>query len=134
MDPWRVRGRVEKVEPEDTFLLCTGGVHGVFYDHQIEPPLRSPGGLRSAKDPEGRIALPDLQCRWLLDRAKQRGAPDNATLVVVRFKKGRRGRWPTRTGDPGASSTPGPPGPLPPAAVARAARRSARDDDDDDGA
>lgn len=126
-DLWRAPLRVEKVEPEDTFLLCTDGVHGVFYDHQFEPPLRAPGGLRRAKDPEGRFALPHLQCRWLIDRAKQRDAPDNVTLVVVRFKKGRRGQWPT-TREIGCVVHARPPGPLPPAAVAPAAKRSARDD------
>jgi len=120
--------RVETVEPEDTFLLCTDGVHGVFFDHQMEPPLRSPGGLRRAKDPEGRIALPDLQCRWLVDRAKQRGAPDNVTLVVVRFKKGR-GQCPT-VREIGSVVHARAPGPLPPAAVPPATRRSERDDED----
>ena len=86
--------RVERVEPHDSYLLCTDGLHGVLWDDQIEPVLRSPGGLRRAWDPPGALSLPHLQCLWLVDRVKQRGAFDNVTMVVASFRKGR-GRWPT---------------------------------------
>ena len=94
-DRWEVPVRVERVEPGDTYLLCTDGLHGVLWDHQIEPALRLPGGLRRAWDPGGALALPQLQCFWLIDRVKQRGAFDNVTMVVASFRNGR-GRWPTQ--------------------------------------
>jgi hypothetical protein len=38
---------------------------------------------------------PYVQCGWMVDRVKQRTAPDNVTLIVVRMRKGR-GRWHTQ--------------------------------------
>jgi hypothetical protein len=35
-----------------------------------------------------------VQCAFLVGRVKERKAPDNVTLIVARFRKGR-GRWRT---------------------------------------
>jgi protein phosphatase len=93
-EPLYVPTRIERVEPDDTFLVCTDGLHGVLWEAQFEPALRYLAGLRKAKDPERALALPFLQCAWLVDRVKQRNAPDNVTAIVVRMRKGR-GRWRT---------------------------------------
>jgi protein phosphatase len=93
-EPLHVPTRIERVEPDDTFLVCTDGLHGVLWEDQFEPALRYIAGLRKAKDPERALALPHLQCAWMVDRVKQRNAPDNVTVIVVRVRRGH-GRWRT---------------------------------------
>jgi PPM family protein phosphatase len=88
-EPHRVPVRIEKVGPDDTFLLCTDGVHSVLWDHQLEPALRHVTALRNRIDPMHGMALPFVQCMWIVDRVKQRSAPDNVTLIVARFRRGR---------------------------------------------
>jgi protein phosphatase len=90
----QVTTRVEKIEPGDTFLLCSDGLHGVLLDWQIEAPLRYVSFLRDVMVPAREMAVPDAQCTWLVERVKQRKAPDNVTVVVARIKKGR-GRFRT---------------------------------------
>jgi PPM family protein phosphatase len=92
----RVTTRLEKVEPGDTFMLSTDGIHGVLNDSLLEAPLRYVGSLRNAAGAECKRPVPQMQCAWLIDRVKQRGAPDNATVIVVRFRKGRC-RWTTES-------------------------------------
>ena len=89
--PWRV----EKVGPDDTFVLCTDGLYGVLLEEQLAVALRYVTALRNATDPEHRKALPHAQLAWMFSRVKMRGASDNVTAIVVRFRKGR-GRFPTQ--------------------------------------
>ena len=90
----RVPTRIERVKPDDTLVVCTDGLHGVLWEIQFEPALRFISALRKAKDPDRRLALPYVQCAWMVDRVKQRKAPDNVTVIVARMRKGR-GRWRT---------------------------------------
>ena len=93
----RVNTRLEKVEPGDTFVLCTDGLHGVLLDWLIEAPLRYVSFLRDVMVQARDMAVPDAQCTWLVEKVKQRKAPDNVTVVVARIKKGR-GRFRTERG------------------------------------
>src|SRR5262245_38431977 len=54
----RVTTRIEKIEPGDSLLLCTDGLHGVLWETQFQLPLRCARSLREAKDPQYRMALP----------------------------------------------------------------------------
>lgn len=94
-EPLQVPTRIMKVKPDDTLVVCTDGLHGVLWEVQFEPALRFIAGLRKAMDPERALALPYVQCAWMVNRVKQRNAPDNVTVIVVRMRKGR-GRWRTQ--------------------------------------
>jgi protein phosphatase len=124
----RVATRVEKVGPNDTFLLCTDGLHGVLTEALLEAPLRYVGALRRARDPERALPLPHVQCAFLVGRVKERKAPDNVTLLVARFRKGR-GRWQTQRATGCVVHAP----PRDEAGFARPPERK-RDEDADDGA
>jgi protein phosphatase len=89
--------RIEKVAPDDTYLLCTDGLHDLISPERFAPALQYPGGLRRSFDRDCTMALTELQCAWLLAEVKDRGAHDNVTMIVARFKKGR-GRWTTERG------------------------------------
>jgi protein phosphatase len=58
------------VEPGDTFLLCSDGLHGVGSDGEIAGIL---------------LAEPDLTAAAaeLVERANDGGGPDNVTVVLV---------------------------------------------------
>jgi PPM family protein phosphatase len=58
------------VEPGDTLVLCTDGLWGLLADHEIEQSVSG----NSAAD----------ACDKLIEIAKQRGGPDNITVVVLR--------------------------------------------------
>lgn len=58
------------VKHGDTFLLCTDGLHGVVDDREL--------GMLAAEKDLGRI------CHRSIDLARDRGGPDNITLVVLR--------------------------------------------------
>jgi protein phosphatase len=65
-------GRIEDpLRPGDTLLLSTDGLHGLVADEEI-------GELASAPDL-------DSVCGSLVAAARQRGGPDNITVVVARF-------------------------------------------------
>ena len=59
-----------KLEREDALLLCSDGLHGIMDDQEIL--FEVVHGVNKAKC-----------CQRLLDIAKQRGAPDNVTSILV---------------------------------------------------
>jgi PPM family protein phosphatase len=85
--PPRIAIRIERIEPRDTFLLCTDGLHAMVWDEILRAPLSQAHRLRQAMGPECKLALPLMQCTWFVKRVRQRGAPDNLTAVVVRFTR-----------------------------------------------
>jgi serine/threonine protein phosphatase PrpC len=87
----------EKVAPEDTFLVCTDGLHGVLWNELLAAPFCYPVSLRKVMGSACTLPLPLMQCSFLMEQVKKRGAPDNVTLIVVRIKRGR-GRWRTQRG------------------------------------
>jgi serine/threonine protein phosphatase PrpC len=62
---------------QDTLLLCTDGLHGVVTDEEL---------CRLASD-----ARPERACDALIALARERGAPDNVSVILARLD---------RTGDP----------------------------------
>jgi protein phosphatase len=66
-----VDSRFVAVEPGDTFLLCSDGLHGVVGDDEIRATLLSVGDLTRA-------------ATQLTEAAMDAGAPDNVTVVLVR--------------------------------------------------
>ncbi len=61
------------LKPGDAFLLCSDGVSGQFDDTELGQILD--------------IFQPEEAAETLINLANLRGGPDNATVVVVRFKK-----------------------------------------------
>ena len=64
-----------QLKPSALLLMCSDGLHGVVEPPVIESILRDDGS--------GHEAL-DYKCRSLVDAAKQAGAPDNVTCVLLR--------------------------------------------------
>jgi serine/threonine protein phosphatase PrpC len=71
VDAWRYG---ESLQPGDTVVLCTDGLHGVVQDAEI-------GELASG---------PDLEqaAHALIARANERGGPDNITVILARRTPG----------------------------------------------
>lgn len=61
------------LKPGDVFLLCSDGVSGQFEDAELGQILD--------------VFQPEEAAETLINLANLRGGPDNATVVVVRFKK-----------------------------------------------
>ena len=61
---------IDKVEPGDTFLLCSDGLYKHLSEDEISELLR--------KEEIAEI------CQSLIDLTLERGATDNVTLVVIR--------------------------------------------------
>ena len=59
------------VEPGDTFLLCSDGLHGVVGDEDITSVLLRERDLTRA-------------AAELVEKANDAGGPDNVTVVLVR--------------------------------------------------
>jgi protein phosphatase len=64
--------RLVAIEPGDTFLLCSDGLHGIVSDEEIAGVL---------------LAKPDLTAAAaeLVERANDSGGPDNVTVVLARI-------------------------------------------------
>jgi protein phosphatase len=62
----------EELEPGDTFLICSDGLHGCVTDREIAAILRDPGSNL------------DRQVIALIDAAINRGGPDNVSVVLAR--------------------------------------------------
>lgn len=58
--------------PGDSFILCSDGLHGVVTDDEISGIVREHRPLDA--------------CRLLVDLARERGGPDNITVVIVLWK------------------------------------------------
>jgi protein phosphatase len=67
-----VRGPIE-LQIDDTFILCSDGLHGVVKEDELREIAHQP--IEQAADE-------------LLRRALQRGAPDNVTVIVARVEQG----------------------------------------------
>jgi protein phosphatase len=65
-----VRGPID-VQPGDTFILCSDGLHGLVKEHELKEIARKP--IEAAADEYLRKAL-------------ERGAPDNVTVIVARVE------------------------------------------------
>lgn len=65
-----VRGPIE-VQPGDTFILCSDGLHGLVKENELKEIARKP--IEAAADE-------------YLRRALERGAPDNVTVIVARVE------------------------------------------------
>jgi serine/threonine protein phosphatase PrpC len=63
---------VDQIEPNDTFLICSDGLHGVVSDTEI--------GERISR------YEPDEAVKDLLSLVLERGAPDNVTIVAVAYE------------------------------------------------
>ena len=64
--------RNERLEPDDTFLLCSDGLWSNVTSSEIAAALAQP---------------PAETCRALVDLALERGGEDNATAMVVRVRE-----------------------------------------------
>jgi len=67
-----VEGAGEKLAPGDTLILCTDGLHGLVSDEELRV---------GASEPD-----PDSGCRTLISLARERGGPDNITVVLARVE------------------------------------------------
>jgi serine/threonine protein phosphatase PrpC len=75
-DELDVHLREEKIEPDDLFLLCSDGLHGVVPDDSISSIL-SAGGV-------GADAELETMTQQLIGAAQAAGAPDNVSVILVR--------------------------------------------------
>jgi serine/threonine protein phosphatase PrpC len=64
----------EPLEPGDTLLLCTDGLHTLVRDDELERAA-------AAEDLAG-------ACRALIAMARERGGPDNITVLLARLQSG----------------------------------------------
>lgn len=71
-DEIRADSQVVGVSKGDQILLCSDGLHGVVDEKMLETTLQS------------EKSLPD-KAHYLIDAAKEKGGPDNITVVLVRI-------------------------------------------------
>ncbi len=62
--------RIENVEPDDIFMLCSDGLFGMVADEEIKEILLHYPAIKD-------------QCRHLVTRALENGGKDNVTVMVV---------------------------------------------------
>ena len=62
------------LEPGDTLLICTDGLHGLVTDDEL-------ADIANGNDLE-------TACHEAIDRANERGGPDNITVVLARIEDG----------------------------------------------
>lgn len=67
----RVAVQAVAVKSGDQLLLCSDGLHGVVEEGVIAATLNSAKSLEE-------------KCHYLVEAAKDRGAPDNVTVVLIR--------------------------------------------------
>jgi len=65
--------RAERVEPNDVFMLCSDGLHGLVTDEEIATIVRDNSILTEA-------------CTRLIEAANANGGRDNITVVLVRIE------------------------------------------------
>ncbi|HET8776014.1 MAG TPA: Stp1/IreP family PP2C-type Ser/Thr phosphatase [Thermoanaerobaculia bacterium] len=70
-----VRGPIE-IQPGDTFILCSDGLHGLVREHELKEIARKPI---------------DVAADEFLRKALERGAPDNVTVIVARVEDSEAG-------------------------------------------
>jgi protein phosphatase len=71
-DDLRVQSQVLSMDTGDQVLLCSDGLHGVLNENLLLETLNSEKSL-----PE--------KCHYLIDAAKQKGGPDNVTVVLIQL-------------------------------------------------
>ena len=67
----RVDSQVVRVGSGDQILLCSDGLHGVIDEKMLESTLKSEKSLVE-------------KAHYLIEAAKERGGPDNITVVLIR--------------------------------------------------
>ena len=70
------------LEPGDTLLVCTDGLHGLVNDQEL-------ADIASGDDLE-------QACHEAIERANERGGPDNITVVLARLEAGEEPGEPRR--------------------------------------
>jgi len=68
----RVHSRIIPLNTGDQILLCSDGLHGVLEEKLLSETLDSEKSL-----PE--------KCHYLVEAAKQRGGPDNVTVLLIQL-------------------------------------------------
>jgi protein phosphatase len=68
----RVHSEVVDLTPGDQILLCSDGLHGVVEEETIAKTVNSEKTLEE-------------KCHYLIEAAKQNGAPDNVTVVLIQL-------------------------------------------------
>ena len=68
----RIQSQVLEMNAGDQVLLCSDGLHGVLNENFLLETLDSEKSL-----PE--------KCHYLIDAAKQKGGPDNVTVVLIQL-------------------------------------------------
>ncbi len=71
-DDLRIYSQTVQMRAGDQVLLCSDGLHGVLEEKTLR------GALDSEK------SLPD-KCHYLVDAAKEKGGPDNVTVVLIQL-------------------------------------------------
>jgi PPM family protein phosphatase len=71
-DDLRVHSRVIQLTTGDQVLLCSDGLHGVLEEKTLHDALDSEKSL-----PE--------KCHYLVEAAKEKGGPDNVTVLLIRL-------------------------------------------------
>lgn len=69
----RVDSQSLTANPGDQLLLCSDGLHGVVEEGVIAATLKSDKSLEE-------------KCHFLIEAAKDRGGPDNVTVVLIRLE------------------------------------------------
>jgi protein phosphatase len=80
-DTLRIQSYAVPMLPDAQFLLCSDGLHGVVPQDEIFQTLASDQSLED-------------KCKHLIDTAKQAGAPDNVTAVLLRTPAAPNGTQP----------------------------------------
>jgi len=71
-DELRVHTEIVTMSPGDQILLCSDGLHGVVEESRIAEILNSEKTLEE-------------KCHYLIEAAKQNGAPDNVTVLLIQL-------------------------------------------------
>ncbi|HEX4772936.1 MAG TPA: protein phosphatase 2C domain-containing protein [Bryobacteraceae bacterium] len=71
-DELRVHTEIVTLNPGDQILLCSDGLHGVVEESEIAEVLNSEKTLEE-------------KCHYLIEAAKQNGAPDNVTVLLIQL-------------------------------------------------
>jgi protein phosphatase len=64
--------QVVSVFSGDQILLCSDGLHGVVQESVLESVLKSEKSLQE-------------KAHYLIEAAKERGGPDNVTVILIRI-------------------------------------------------
>ena len=68
----RISSATVQMQPGDSVLLCSDGLHGVVEEKLLSEALNS------------EKTLPE-KCHYLVEAAKSEGGPDNVTVVLIKL-------------------------------------------------